>query len=129
MGKLCISLALVAALLVVSARPGYAQSGYDATAWQTLADHLDAGVTINVRLRDRRRFKATFINARPDALVVQRKSRVPVPVELIPYDSIASMGRVEASSLSRGKIAAIALGTAGAAVGALMLIISLLAFD
>jgi hypothetical protein len=82
-----------------------------------------------VRLRDGQHFKATFINARPDALVVQRKSRVPVPVESIPYESIASMSRADTSGLSRGKAAGIALGAAGAAVGGLLLIISLLAFD
>ena len=131
MGKLRISIALtlVLALLVIPARSGFARSGSDAAAWQALAEKLDAGVTINVRLSDRQHFEATFINARPDAVVVQRKSRVPMPVELIPYDSIASMSLVDTSALSRGKAAGIALGAAGAAVGALMLIISLVAFD
>ena len=104
------------ALVVVSARPGFAQSSFEATAWQTFAENLDAGVTLDVRLRDRRHFKATFINARPDALVVQRKTRLPVPVELIPYESIASMARAERSSLTAAKVAGIALGSAGAVI-------------
>jgi hypothetical protein len=118
-----ISLALVLSLLLVSARPGFAQSGYEATAWQMFAERLDAGVALDVRLRDRRHFKATFINARPDALVVQRKSRVPVPVELIAYESIASMARAEPSSLTAGKVAGIAFGAAGAVIGSFLLIL------
>ena len=116
MGKLSISLALAIALVVASARAGLAQSGYDAIAWQTLAEKLEAGVTVDVRLRDRQHFKATFIDARPDALVVQRKTRLPVPVELIPYESIASMARAERSSLTAARVAGIALGAAGAVI-------------
>jgi hypothetical protein len=116
MGKVSISLALAIALVVVSARPGLAQSGYDAIAWQTLAEKLEAGVTVDVRLRDRQHFKATFIDARPGTLIVQRKTRIPIPVELIPYESIASMSRVEPSTLTAAKAAGIALGAAGAVI-------------
>jgi uncharacterized protein (UPF0303 family) len=112
-----------------SAREGFAQSVNEASAWQTVAQKLDAGVTVDVRLRDNQHFKATFIAARADAIVVQRKSRVPVSVEAIAYESIASLARMDATGLSRGKVAGIAFGAAGATVGALLLFISLLAYD
>jgi uncharacterized protein (UPF0303 family) len=124
-----LSLALVFALLMVSAREGFAQSADEAIAWKTVAQKLEAGVTVDVRLRDSQHFKATFIAARPDAIVVQRKSRVPVAIETIAYESVASLARVDAAGLSRGKVAGIAFGAAGATVGALLLIISLLAYD
>jgi uncharacterized protein (UPF0303 family) len=124
-----LSLALVFALLMGSAREGIAQSIDEAIAWQTVAQKLDAGVTVDVRLRDRQHFKATFIAARPDAIVVQRKSRVPVAIETIAYESVASLARVDAAGLSRGKVAGIAFAAAGATVGALLLFISLLAYD
>jgi uncharacterized protein (UPF0303 family) len=124
-----LSLALVCALLMASARQSAGQSADEASAWQALAQKLDAGVTVDVRLRDDQHFKATFIAARPDAIVVQRKSRVPVAVETIAYESIASLARVEATGLSRGKVAGIAFGAAGATVGALLLLMSLLAYD
>jgi len=127
--KRYVSLALVFALLMASSGESYAQSPDEASAWQMLAQNLDAGVTVDVRLRDRQHFKATFITARPDAIVVQRKSRVPVSIETIAYDSIASLARVDAAGLSRGKVAGIAFGAAGATVGALLLFISLLAYD
>ena len=124
-----LSLALVFTLLMGSAREGIAQSADDAIAWQTVAQKLDAGVTVDVRLRDSQHFKATFIAARPDAIVVQRKTRVPVGIETIAYESVASLARVDPAGLSRGKVAGIAFGAAGATVGALLLFISLLAFD
>ena len=124
-----LSLALVLALLMASAREGIAQSADEAIAWQTVAQRLDAGVTVDVRLRDSQHFKATFIAARPDAIVVQRKTRVPVGIETIAYESVASLARVEPAGLSRGKVAGIAFGAAGATVGALLLFISLLAYD
>ena len=108
---------------MVSARPGLAQSGCDAIAWQTLAEKLEAGVTVDVRLRDRQHFKATFIDARPGTLIVQRKTRIPIPAELIPYESIASMARVEPSTLTAAKAAGIALGGAGTVVGSFLLIL------
>ena len=114
---------IVSALLVLSLAsiPASAQSADD-NAWRALAAQLDGGVTVDVRLRDGQHFKATLIAARPDAVLVQRKTRVPVSVEQINYESIASLSRAQPSNLSAGKIAAIALGSAGAAVGVLWLI-------
>ena len=114
---------IMSAVLILSLAsiPASAQSS-DATAWHALADRLDSGVAVDLRLRDGRHFKATFIAARPDTLVVQRKTRVPVSVEQINYESVASLSRAQPSNLSGGKIAAIALGSAGAAIGVLWLI-------
>jgi hypothetical protein len=108
-------------------RPASAQPDSDAAAWRTLAEKLERGAAVDMRLRNGQHFKATFIGAREQTLVVQRKTRVPVAIEEIPYDAIASMSRVQ-PSLSGAKVAAIALGCAGAAIGVLYLI-ALTAFD
>ena len=83
---------VVTALLVLSLAsiPASAQFADD-SAWRALAAQLDGGVTVDVRLRDGQHFKATLIAARPDAVLVQRKTRVPVSVEQINYESIASL--------------------------------------
>ena len=107
--------------LPLTSIPASAQSNDD-SAWRALAEQLEGGVAVDVRLRDGQHFKATFIAARPDAMLVQRKTRVPVSVEQINYQSIASLSRAQTSKLSAGKIAAIALGSAGAVVGVLWLI-------
>ena len=111
----------VVLILPLTSIPASAQSNDD-SAWRALAEQLEGGVAVDVRLRDGQHFKATFIAARPDAMLVQRKTRVPVSVEQVNYDSIASLSRAQTSKLSGGKIAAIALGSAGAVVGVLWLI-------
>ena len=116
--RLIMSAALTLSLTSI---PASAQSNDD-SAWRALAEQLEGGVAVDVRLRDGQHFKATFIAARPDAMLVQRKTRVPVSVEQVNYDSIASLSRAQTSKLSGGKIAAIALGSAGAVVGVLWLI-------
>jgi len=83
---------------------------------------------LRTRLRDGHHFKATFIGARDATIVVQRKTRVPVSVEEVPYDAIASLSRVQPGSMSAGKVAGIALGSAGAVIGVLWLI-ALASFD
>jgi hypothetical protein len=116
-------LPVIAALVIsVATMSVSAQTVSDASAWRALAEKLEGGVAIDMRLRDGRHFKATFINAHEDAIVVQRRTRVPVAIEQIPYDAIASLSRVEPASLSGAKIAGIALGSAGAAIGTLFLI-------
>src|SRR5215470_3113462 len=101
---------IMSAVLVLSLAsiPASAQSSDD-SAWRALAEQLEGGVALDVRLRDGQHFKATFIAARQDAVLVQRKTRVPVSVEQINYGSIASLSRAQPSNLSGGKIAAIAL--------------------
>jgi|SRR6185503_17480146 len=117
--QLMMSAALVFSLVSV---PVVAQSVADGSAWRTLAEQFEGGVAVDVRLRDGQHFKATFIAAHPEAMLVQRKTRIPVDVQQVNYDSIASLSRAQPSNLSAGKIAAIALGSAGAAVGVLWLI-------
>jgi hypothetical protein len=118
------SRSLIAALMLsITAMPALAQAVDDAEAWRLLAAKLDAGSAIDVRLRDGAHFKATFIDAKPDAILVQRKTRLPVPVEAITYESIASISRSNHSGMSAAKVTGIALGSAGAAIGAFFLIL------
>jgi hypothetical protein len=115
---------MISATLVFSlaSAPVFAQSIPDGSAWRALAEQFEGGITVDVRLRDGQHFKATFIAAHPEAMLVQRSTRIPEDVQQINYESIASLSRAQRSSLSAGKIAAIALGSAGAAVGVLWLI-------
>ena len=118
----------VALILSLVSFPAVAQSGNDTSAWRALAEQLEGAVAIDMRLRDGQHFKATFIAAHADSMLVQRRTRVPVAVEEIEYDTVASVARVQPSNLSAGKIAGIALGSGGAALGVLW-IIALAAFD
>jgi uncharacterized protein (UPF0303 family) len=116
------SLMTVAVIASLASVPAFAQSAGDGSAWRALAEQFEGGIAVDVRLRDGQHFKATFVAAHPEAMLVQRKTRIPVDVQQISYESIASLSRAQQSNMSAGKIAAIALGSAGAAVGVLWLI-------
>jgi hypothetical protein len=78
---------------------------------------------LKVRLRDGRRLKATFIGAGTGEIVLQPKTRVPVPVQAVPYDDIVSLERDTPAVSNVGK--AIVIGTAsgaGAFLGLLLLL-------
>jgi hypothetical protein len=81
--------------------------------WRTFAQKLDAGSDVRVRLQNGQRFRATLIEARSDALVLQPRTRRPVPVQSVAYDAITSLERHDNRGSNVGK----AIGI-GAAVGA-----------
>jgi hypothetical protein len=110
-------------VLTLAPRCLWAQSPDDTLAWRTVAAGLEAGIIVDVRLRSGRHFKATFVEAHQNTMLVQRRTRIPVSVEEIPYDAIASLSRVPPAQLTAGKIAGIALGVAGAAIAGVYLIV------
>ena len=59
---------MISATLVLSlaSAPAFAQSIPDGSAWRALAEQLEGGVAVDMRLRDGQHFKATFIAAHPD---------------------------------------------------------------
>ena len=114
---------VVALVMSMAAGPASAQTTNEGLAWRELAQKLQGGVAVEMRMRDGRHFKATFVAAHDDTIAVQRKTRVPVPIEQVPYDTITSLSRVQPGSMSGPKIAGIALGSAGAAIGTFFLIL------
>jgi hypothetical protein len=79
---------------------------------------------IRVRLDAGQRFSATLVQARPDALLVLRRTRVPVPVEAIPYDAIVSIERERDGGIGAAKAAAIGIASG---VGAFLAILAIAA--
>jgi hypothetical protein len=117
--KRAIAIALV--LLCVTS-PLAAQTSDPATLWRAMAERIEAGTTVTVRLQNGRRFNATLVQAAPDALLLQPKTRVPVPVQPVPYGSIASLER-KRDGIGAGKAAAIGVATGVGAFFATMLVI------
>jgi len=102
--------ALIAVALMLPA-PAAAQATGD--IWRTFAQKLDTGSDVRVRLQNGQRFRATLIDARSDALVLQPRTRRPVPVQSVAYDAITSLERHDNRGSNVGK----AIGI-GATVGA-----------
>jgi hypothetical protein len=79
----------VVLVLVMSAQSISAQIPAD--VWKRFAARVDIGSELNVRLNDGRRLRATLVDVRDDAVLLQPKTRIPVPIEAIPYDAIVRM--------------------------------------
>ena len=116
-----MTLLLVFALVT----PIAGQPATDADVWRTFAQRLEVGSRIKLRLRDGQRVSATLIQAGPDDLLVQPRTRRTVPVQHVRYDAIVSIERDEGRGMGPGK--AIAIGVAagvGAFLGILLLIVA-----
>ena len=90
--------------------------------WRSFAEQIDVGTELNVRLNDGRRFRATLVGVRDNAMMVQPKTRIPVPIQAVPYEDVIQIERTR-SGIGAGK--AVAIGAA-AGVGAFFGILALL---
>jgi hypothetical protein len=95
---------------LLSIQPAVAQVADAGAVWRTFAAKVEVGSSVKVRLQDGRAFTATLVEARTDALLLQPRTRVPVPVQPVPYDSIVSIERVR-GGIGPGKAAAIGILT------------------
>jgi hypothetical protein len=120
--------ALALLLIVTLAAPGWAAAQVPPDVWRGFVEKVDTGAELNVRLRDGKRFRAVLVGVRPDAVLLQPKTRITVPVQSIPYGAIASLERRQQAGMNAGKVAAIGVGTGVAAFFTIMAIV-FAAFD
>ena len=92
--------------------------------WRDFAERVSVGSELNVRLSDGRRFRATLIGVVDDAILLQPRTRVPVPVQAVAYQEIVRLERTK-GGIGAGKAVAIGVATGvGAFFGTLALIIA-----
>ena len=77
--------------------------------WRSFAERVDVGTELDVRLEDGQRLRATLVGVRSDAVLLQPKTRIPVPVQAVPYDAIV---RLERTKRGVGARKAVAIGVA-----------------
>jgi hypothetical protein len=99
-----------------------------AEIWRAFAAQVDVGTQLVVRLRNGQRFRATLIAVRDDAVLLQPKTRVPVPVQPVAYGEIVTLERREGGGIGGGKAAAIGIAS-GAGTFVAILLIAMAAFD
>src|SRR5687768_9695063 len=87
-----------------------AQAAAQESVWRTFAERIEVGTRVRVRLSDGQRITATLVQAAPDGLLLQPRARLPVPVQRVPYDAVASIERDDARGIGPGK--AVAIGVA-----------------
>jgi hypothetical protein len=109
--------------VAVSAQSAQSQ----AEIWREFAAQVDVGTELTVRLRDGQRFRATLIAVRDDGVLLQPRTRVPVPVQPVRYEEIATLERRESRGIGGGKAAAIGVASgAGAFVAILLTLVAAL---
>jgi hypothetical protein len=122
--KKCMAMVLVVATL--AATTVSAQAGAQPDVWRAFAQRIDAGSRVRVSLDDGQRVVATLIDAGEDGLLLQPRTRLPVPLQRIAYDRIVSIERDKPrGGIGAGK--AIAIGVAsgvGAFLGTLIILIA-----
>lgn len=96
-----------------------------AEIWKSFAEQVEVGTELTVRLNDGRRFRATFVGTRDTAMLVQPKTRIPVPIQAVPFEDVTQIQRTKAG-IGAGKAVAIGVATGvGAFFGILALMLSL----
>ena len=116
---------LIVALLMMPAS-GVAQAGNDAETWRSFVENVPVGSELDVRLRSGQRFRATLVRTTTDTLMVLPKTRVPVPVQPVRYEEIASLERHQHNGMSGGKAAAIGVASGvGGFFAALLVLLAL----
>ena len=109
-------------LVVALMTPGVAIAQVPADVWRTVAEKVEAGSQIEVRLRNGQRFRATLVSAGTDTLLLQPRTRLPVPVQAVPYDEIAALQRRQEGGMGAAKAAAIGVATGAGTFFALLFI-------
>lgn len=113
----------IAALVVLLGGAAGAQTVDSADLWRSFAEQVEVGALLKVRLQDGRRFTATLVQAQPGALLLQPRTRVPVPVQPVAYDEIVSLERLHGNGIGAGRAAAIGVASGAGAFLAILLIL------
>ena len=105
----------IVALIVVCLLPGLASAqAVPPDVWRGVAERAGAGAEVQVRLNDGTKFRATLVRVDDSGVMLQPKTRKPVPVQAVPYGAIASIDLPrKGGGMGAAKAAAI-----GVAVGA-----------
>ena len=118
--KAVVTFGLMLSLLV----PGPAAAQVAADVWRSFAEKIDVGTELNVTLQDGTRFRAMLVGTRDDAVLLQPKTRIAVPVQAVSYGVIASMERRKAGA-GAGKAAAIGVASGvGTFLGMLLILVA-----
>ncbi len=112
---------VMAVMLVVCTATTITAQG-QADVWRTFAAQVEVGTELNVRLNDGRRVRATLVGVRDDAVLLQPKTRVPVPVQAVSYDEIARLERA-GKGIRTGTAVAIGIATGVGALFGMMAIL------
>jgi hypothetical protein len=113
---------IIGFLITALTLPSGASAQVPADVWRSVAEKIDVGTELQVRLQDGKQFRATLVGVEDAALLLQPKTRVPVPVRLVPYEAIVSLERTK-GGIGVGKATAIGFGTGIASFWGMMFLL------
>jgi len=119
---------LLTTALIIAFAASHAAAQASADIWRSFAERVEVGTELNVRLADGQRFRATLVAVRPDAVLLQPKTRVPVPIQPVPYGEIVRLERTR-QGIGGGKAVAIGVATGVGAFFATLAVILAAAGD
>lgn len=110
-----------AVIVLLAAHSAIAQTPSE--IWRSFAEKVEVGTELTVRMNDGRRFRATFVGTQDTAMLVQPRTRIPVPIQAVPYDEVTRIERTR-PGVTAGKAIAIGVATGvGAFFGILALML------
>jgi hypothetical protein len=93
--------------------------------WKSFAEQTNVGTELKVRMNDGRRFRATLVGIRESAMLVQPRTRIPVPIQAVPFEDVSQIQRTK-PGIGAGKAVAIGVATGvGTFFGILAIMLSL----
>jgi len=105
-----LTIALLSLLISVQSTTAQTSSPTSARdVWRNFANRVDLGTELNVQLSDGHRVRATLVGVEDDAVLLQPKTRIAVPVQAVRYDDIV---RMEPRKTGHGTGKAVAIGVA-----------------
>lgn len=118
-------LALLMLIATIGTQNVHAQAPPQTDIWRAFAQKIEVGARLKVRLLDGQRVTATLIRADADELLLQPRTRVPVPLQRVAYDRIAVLERDDARGVGVGKAVALGVASGAAAfLGTLLIVIA-----
>ena len=111
---------LIAMLIAALGVPAQAAAQAHPEIWREVASRIDPGTEVNVRLQDGKKIRATLLEARQDAVLLQPKTRVPVPIQEVPYAAISTLERHAPGGSATAKAVGIGIASGVGAFFAIM---------
>ena len=96
-------IAILVMLATLASSSASAQATLQPDVWRVFAQQIDVGSRVKVSRDDGQRVTATLIQAGPEALLVQPRTRMPVPVQRVTYEEIVSIERDNQRGIGAGK--------------------------
>ena len=115
------SIALFLSLMLTLPNTAAAQAGGD--VWRAFVAKVDVGTELDVHLQNGQHFRATLLGTRDDAVLLQPRTRVTVPVQAVAFDAIARMASRRDRGMGAGKAALIGIASGAATFLAIVAIV------